>query len=479
VKRRSATILGLAVNEHSILCAQVTVDGASRTVRQLGLFVLEEGRSFDAPAAVGEAFAAFLAANHFTATRAVVGVPARWLIAQEKEVPPVGEEEAKTIVRLHAERMGSAEKGALAVDAAGRLGGSAGGSVLVVAMLQKRLDQVHAFGQAAGLTLAGVTSTSLVVSDFIQPASHALVMLGERGAELVVRRDGSPRVLRHLGGAKATSTATLAPELRRSLMSISAVNEPLIVCDATGDNCAALEQQFGVVAQRPTLESLSTTAADASLNGAAAGLQPGSFVPAVALAVAGADEVLPIDYTRSRLAPRPARRFSSRAVLGMVLGGALLAGLIAFYVLVTQAEAEAESLARQLEARKPEIAAAETLIDRTAYGRTFFETRTPTLDCLRELAEAFNYDERIYVSSFLLNGASEGELKGRATEERLILALADRLKGNKRFSQVQLGPIRETGSREREFSFSISFQFMPEGVAPATRPAAAAREGAR
>jgi hypothetical protein len=151
----------------------------------------------------------------------------------------------------------------------------------------------------------------------------------------------------------------------------------------------------------------------------------------------------------------------------------LVVGLIAFYVAVTQSEEEAASLARQVDDRKPAIAAAETLIDRVNYGRTFFETRTPVLDCLSELSAAFNYDETIFVTNYGLNSAFVGELKGKAAEERLVLALLDRLKANKKFTNVQMsGELRATGNQNREYSFSISFRFTP--AAP-TAPTEAAR----
>jgi hypothetical protein len=85
-------------------------------------------------------------------------------------------------------------------------------------------------------------------------------------------------------------------------MSVSATDQPLIVCDATGDDCDALERRLGVVAGRPSFDTFNATLSPDALNGTAAGLPPASFLPAVALAATGLDAKLPVDYTRSRLA---------------------------------------------------------------------------------------------------------------------------------------------------------------------------------
>jgi hypothetical protein len=455
VKRRLSSVLGLAVSEQGVLCAQVSP--SQKSVERLGVFSLPEGATFDQPAAAGAALKDFLSQHHFGATRAVVGVPARWLIAQSQDVPPVSDEEAKSILRLQTERMGSAEKGGLVADAAGKL---SGGSVLIVAMLQKRLDQIKAMTEAAGLQLAGVTSTGLAVSQLASPASHALVLVGERGAELVVRREGAARLLRHVGGAKSSSTAALAPEVRRSLMSASAADQPLVVCDATGGNCDALEQSFGVTAARPTLQQFSATAAPEALNGAAAGLTAGNFLPAVALGLAGT--TLPVDFLKSRLAPAPVKRFGPRTVAGALLGVAAVAGLYLFYSTVTQAESDAADLSKLVADQKPAVASAATLIDRVNFGRTFFETRTPVLDCLAELSKAFNYDETIFLSSYNFSAAGTGEIKGKAAQDKFVFQLVERLRANKNFSNIERTDLRQSNEKTQEYSFTIRFRFSPQ-----------------
>src|SRR5439155_2127905 len=101
---RSSNLLGLAVSDRAITCAELSVTGERRSARRTAVFELPAELSLEQPAAVGQALALFLRSNRFTASRAVIGLPARWLFAVEKELPPAGEAEARSALRLQAER---------------------------------------------------------------------------------------------------------------------------------------------------------------------------------------------------------------------------------------------------------------------------------------------------------------------------------------------------------------------------------------
>src|SRR5438477_10424922 len=156
---RPSSFLGVAVSDHSIACAEVTVThGDRRAVRRTAVFVFPPEASLDTPDAAGQALASFLRQKRFTATRAVVGVPARWLIAVEKEVPPANEEQTRATLRLQAERLAVAEHGEVVFDFAGRANPMAASKVLLVGMLRQRMDKVERMLDAAGLTVLAVTS---------------------------------------------------------------------------------------------------------------------------------------------------------------------------------------------------------------------------------------------------------------------------------------------------------------------------------
>src|SRR5437773_8153302 len=156
---RPSSFLGVAVSDHSIACAEVSVTGTDRrAVRRTAVFVFPPEASLNQPDAAGQALATFLRQKRFTATRAVVGVPARWLIAVEKEVPPASEEQTRATLRLQAERLAVAEHGEIVFDFAGKANPIGPAKVLLVGMLRQRMEKVEQLMDAAGMSVLAVTS---------------------------------------------------------------------------------------------------------------------------------------------------------------------------------------------------------------------------------------------------------------------------------------------------------------------------------
>src|SRR4051812_30121146 len=102
---RGSNFLGIAIAERAITCAQVSVAGDRRVVQQTAVFEMPAELSLEKPDALGQALASFLRQKGFSSSRAVVGIPARWLMAVEKEIPPADETQARAALRLQAERI--------------------------------------------------------------------------------------------------------------------------------------------------------------------------------------------------------------------------------------------------------------------------------------------------------------------------------------------------------------------------------------
>src|SRR5690606_28483283 len=92
-------------DERSIRCAQVMFSGRRPTVQRVGLMELDAGLSIDKPEALGQKLQSFLQSHHMTARSAVVGVPARWVLTQDRELPPTDEATAVGMLRLQSERL--------------------------------------------------------------------------------------------------------------------------------------------------------------------------------------------------------------------------------------------------------------------------------------------------------------------------------------------------------------------------------------
>jgi hypothetical protein len=496
----SSTFLGLAVGDRSITVAEVSASGGKRVVRKTAAFTLPPGVTLDQPEAAGKSLQAFLRENHFGASRAVVGVPAKWLIARENDVPPADPEQVRAMLSLAAERLSVAESSDLVTDFAGRIDGDLTGPrrVLLVAMLRQRFEQIEKAVDAAGLSLAAVTSSALVLAQTARGAGLDLPMLllGRQGAEMVFQHGGTPRMLRHLSvvamNGHGVATGPLGSELRRVVAlaptapaaapgsngaGTGAAGAPppaqreVLLWDAVGlsdEQLADLSDRMGVrVRPGDALEALGIQPSADSAADADGGA--GQFAPAVSLALAGADRgLLPVDFKRSRLAPRKKRAaVSNKTAWGVILGALIVVGLVTLYLHVRNRENALASLETQLTTLKPEWEQAKKDRERLDYGLGFFDKRSPMLECLREVSLAFPLEEQIFVTSFTVREDKDqrkakyvrhGTLIGKALYQKSASDVADRLRQNPKFADVT-HQFQDSGGRTREVNFTINFTF--------------------
>ena len=234
------SFLGVAVGERSITVAEVAPARRRRrgweAAPRRGVPAAGAKRAgTDKDAAATEAFTRFLREHGFAASRAVVGVPARWLVAREREVPPSSPEQAAEVLRMQAERLFSAELGELAVDYAGTADPSEPRGVLLMAMPKRQLERVVRLVEAAGREVAAVMPSTLALADAVAGESGAnggnadglVLSLGGDAVELSAHRGGAPRLLRHLpvrgpdlacqNGTRAAAVSSLAGEIRRTV----------------------------------------------------------------------------------------------------------------------------------------------------------------------------------------------------------------------------------------------------------------------
>src|SRR5690606_16769376 len=138
--------------------------GRGKVVQKLAYFSAAEGISLDRAGAIGAALKQFLGEHGIAETDAVVGVPAKWVIAQHRELPPVDPAEGYAMLRLQAERIATGDHGDLVFDVAGRSDRSSTTRVLLVGMLRQQLERIVKLCDAAGLRATAVMPTSLAVS---------------------------------------------------------------------------------------------------------------------------------------------------------------------------------------------------------------------------------------------------------------------------------------------------------------------------
>ena len=485
---RNANFLGLAIAERAIVCAEVAVRGHGGTARRTATFAFPPELSLEQPEAVGTALATFLHQNKFGAKRAAVGVPARWLIAVEREVPPADDAAARAMLRLQAERLAVAESGEVVFDFTGSPSSSAASKVLLVGMLRQRLERIEKLAEAAGLELEAVTSTGLALAACAGGKNEGgLLVLTRGGGEIVWRHNDAPRMLRHvavsaMNGHGSVNMVPLTAELRRAvtLAQTNGGGRDLLLLDGLGledAQVSELSERLGVKLKTGRNTDVCGVASDPSAPAPADHRDPPArYAPAMSLALAGArPELRPVDFKHSRLAPEKVSRFGARSSWGMVLGGLALLGVVALYVLAYQRQGQLDELNARLRQIKPDVADAQSNIDRFKYARGFFDTRPPVLDCLAELSKAFGENDRAWVKAFVLPANGKGTINGQAADDAVVLAVVERIKKNPRFTDVKGPNTQQADPRSREVTFTVTFTFNAVEPAGTTRPSQTTR----
>lgn len=499
--------LGIAIGERSITVAEVAPrHGVSAAapgvpaweVRRAAEFILPappEGASDDAAAAaIGAVLAKFLRDNGFGgAGRAVVGVPARWLVARERELPPTSPDQANEILRLQAERMFSAELGELTVDYAGQADANNARGVLLVAMPNKQLRRVVSIVEAAGKQVTAVMPSTLALADAVAAANandnHDGIVLSLSGdaVELSAHRAGSPKVLRHLpvrgpdlassNGTRESAMSMLAGEIRRTVAMMPRgvpagpagiaprSAEGLHVWDGIGldaQDAATLAQQAGVDLRGGT----GATALSALGVASSAGGSEARFAPALALALSGATRRPgAVDFLHPRLAEPKKQLIGRREGWAIFIGLACLLALGALYWDVKRTESAIAEIRTNLDAQAPLLQDATLTAAHVGTARGWFHGgRPPVLECLRDITSQFpDGGEAIYFTKLTLPENRQGRATGKAPNRDLVYDLIDHMNASKIFQGAKSDYTLEAGGQSSEVAFSISFTYVGGG----------------
>lgn len=478
----SNSFLGLALGDRDCSVAEVAASKTGvLTLTRVGSFQLPAGATPEQPQAIADVLKHFLRSNNFATGKVVIGLPAKWLTSRERSIPPSNAATAAALLRVQAERAFPPELKDLVFDYAGESSTGESRNVLLLAASRQQVDRAAATARLAGLTPVAVTPSALALSSALAASSKSrtLLAISPDSAELVVRSETGPRVLRHLpvtgvlgsNGTPAPGLVSLGGELMRTLA----------VSGASADGPVALYDSLGL---EPVAITTLSNRAGLSFNPARnlasldVGGSPASdpealrYAPAVALALAGLKpELLGADFLHTRLAPPKQRRLGRKAVwiTAASVAAAVLIGYPIYDLSSTQAAIDA--IDNDLAVKKHAIDTAEANAAKLKIANGWYATKPPVLEAMKHIAQAFPQEGTIWATNFTMRETGKGTLSGKANDRLAVIKVRDFLMNDKRFSDVQLTETHEGGgtggsgsasggsSRDRETSFSISFTF--------------------
>jgi len=466
-------LLGISIGDRSLVAAEVRVNRSGIAVRRTVEISLPDGLP-DARSC-GRSLKNLLRGAGIRARTAVFGIPLSWTLSRMKTAPQADAVSLARILRLEAEQEFSIPVEDLAIDFVPAAPAADRQRLLVVATPRAKVQAVLAVARAAGLRAEAILPSAIAVAvESATESSAACIVVDREETTLVVSWQGAPLLLWHLGPGPADSACSewaqqVVAEARRGLAAITArpdgYVEPaeIILWDDAGlsdDAQAALSA--GLPAPVRIYRCVSP-----SEEGTA-----GCAVPAAVAAAAARARDGIVDFARSRLVerrPSRTRILATRIAIVAAAGAAL--GLAAYFDLRGQQQHVAD-LQKQLAMREPEVARIRELSSRVAAAQQWRQDRPGFLDCLRQLTFTFPVDGGIWATTLAIQQDMRGTIAGKASSDRLVLDVLDRMKGEDRFTSVKLAYLRGGGTTSREVAFAITFTFQP-----ATTPATAAGEG--
>lgn len=510
-------ILGLAMEDGAVVAAEIHVAGQKAELLRTAEFAVPDGMSVSEPQPMGRALRDFLREHDFSARSAVIGVPARWLLAAEKVFPPAAPEALARMARLEAERTFVTDVEDLLVDYADGVDSEKGPRLLLIAIERQKVDQLRAMAESAGLRPRAIVPTSLAFAAALPPApsSGALLMLRPDRAEIVVHAGSRFRTIRHLTLPSLTAeraAGTVSAEWKRTLSDGVLRLAALMPQDQSEDGLGSVAlcngRELAPDTVRQIAESLGTstvsnvhltdlpgvvtTDTDHTGNGDA-----DRFAGAAALALAAGRRVtFPVNFLNSRLQVHSAGRYGRRLTWAVAAAAAVLVVAAAYLIDWRQKEARLADLNDSLATRKPEIETTAGIVERIAQARGWTDLRPQFLEPLRELSLTFPTDARIWVTSLAMRQDPHVGVKGKVTQqktigalldhvrtvtnlavqqdmhivisgkaadERTVLDLLDRVRRRAVFDQVKLVYMRDAGANSTEVGFSMTFDFVKKG----------------
>lgn len=462
--------IGLAVEDNAILAAHVHCEKEQFLVSHTKHFVFPEGVSFKDPEGLGKALGQFLQENRFGAKKAIIGIPAKWLMIREKIIPVSTKENIAGILKIHAEREFSLSPDELAMDYTGLAADDKSYRLFLQAMLRANLEKAILAVRWAGLDVLSVTVSSVVLFSMIRasmfaPVPRYLLYIRNDYAEFLAR-DGEQIIdVKYIQKDIKKEIDLFITELRRILSSypnsvLKEGGEQLLIWNASPESIGhelkslaeALPAYIKII--EGNRQSFVEKLVLPNIEDAHKFLAPAMF----ARAYNNADSFY-IDFLNSRMKIKTGIIKTNQVFWASVAAFGVVVLLLSMVFMWRGDKKDVSELRATLDGMQEDILDAREIIQKVNMARGWYSERPGILDCLTSLTMAFPEEGRIWLTSLALTEDMEGVISGRAIDEKSVIDILDLLKDNKLFSNVQMIYLQDNGRSSEEVSFSMNFSY--------------------
>lgn len=464
------TILGLAIDESGAFVAEVSAGAGRSQVRRAGQLAFERTFEADSAADLGRQLRQFLRENHFSARRAVVGIPTKWIAAKEVVTPPANADAVAGMLSIQAERAFSLNASELIFDYCGTPSSSESSTVMLMAARREIIEQISVLADAAGLQVQAVTVSALAFGNLLakKDSQRRYGLYARPGyCEFWSQSAGQPRSIKHVPAASVNGVpddpaARLTATIERQILLASQQDQSPPYHVALYDGCSLANGVLDRINQQLGPEiAVSDGRAELKVGGLGSGDDPAlaQSIAAAAVALTATGIRRPaVDFLNPRIG-RQEKSARTRLVGWVALVGLLCVVLTGAIMASWHSKrSDITAYKQELEAMGSEVEVARAIVERYRYARDWTSQKPVFLECWRQLTEAFPEEGTIWVTSLGLTDEADGSVMGRAVNEAGVLDVIDRIKGNKAFSDVQTIHIRGVGGNSNEKEFVVKFK---------------------
>jgi len=462
-------MLGLTIDDGGVVATELRIRSGQAQIRRTGEFLWEQELSDDNTTALGQQLRRFLREHGFSSKRAVIGLPAKWVLAREIEAPPAGADALAGMLSIQAERAFSLHAGELIFDYCGKVNPSQKSPILLLAARRQIVEQVRDLAGAAGLRVQSITVSALACSRASSEggsADHYGLYTRPTYCEFWHQVEGVPRFIKHIPMARDGSSTDyvdlLSSTVERLILLSSGLKEAPPYQITAYDGCGLSDELAERLNERLGPHA---TVCDGHAGMRSRGLLPAeepqearSIAAAAVAMTAGTDRTL-ADFLNPRVGIKKTAGHRRAIGWAVFVAAACLVALAALLFDWQRDKSYIATYSQQLKQMSGDIAAAREVVDRVSYAGSWVSREPRFLDCLHELTLAFPEEPRIWATSLALNENGTGSVVGKAVSETSFYEVLDKIKQNKAFSDVQMIHVRDAGRDSREKEFAISFKF--------------------
>jgi len=464
------TILGIAIDDTGVVAAEVCIRSGRQEIRRAGVFEFEERLSQDNAKVLGQKLKQFLRANHFSSRRAVIGIPAKWVVTKEIVAPAAAPDVLADMLGIQAERAFSLNASELVFDYCGLTGTSEKSPVLLAAAQRQIVGQVKEMADAAGLQVRSITVSAAALGRNLSgagPQQRYGLYARPSYCEFWSQSNGRLRTVKHVPVAGTKITASdrvelLASAVQRLILlsseqSQSAPHE-VTLYDARGVSDGIVGRLSEQLAPQITVSDGNVRLLDGAETSEVSENAQSIAAAALAMNSLGGDRYS-IDFLNPRIGRRKKSDRSRIVSWAAIAAVVFIAGIGLFIADWHTRRADIATCTVQLEQLADDITAAREMVDRISYASSWTSQKPEFLECLRQLTLAFPESSGVWATSLALSEEAEGSLVGKAVDETSFYEVLNNIKQNSEFSGVMMMHLRDAGGSSGEKEFAMTFKF--------------------